>query len=101
MRGSIYYALWKAMGGSNCIVALDLYKMKTLILNLELLFNVHITKVEKLNYFPLITYHVCVWGRTCMHMGAHGCLDVSQRLIWYLHQLDILDGSLAQGIPCF
>lgn len=59
------------MGGSNCIAALDLYKMETLILNLELLFNVHIPKVEKLNSFPLITYHVCVWGGENMY--AHGC----------------------------
>lgn len=88
--------------GSNCTAALDGYKRETLILNLELLFNVHTTKVEKLNSFPLITYHMCVWGggeHVCT--WVHVCVYVNQRLIWCLYQLNIVDSSLAQGIPCF
>lgn len=83
--------------GSNCTAALDWYKRETLILNLELLFNVHITKVEKLNSFPLITYRVCVGGGV-ENMYAHGCtcVYVNQRLIWCLYQLNILDSSLAR-----
>lgn len=76
------------MGGSNCIAALDLYKMETLILNLELLFNVHIPKVEKLNSFPLFTYHVCVWGGENMY--AHGCTWVCI----YKPEVDMVSSSV-------
>lgn len=95
MHRCIYYARQNNRRKCHYTVGLDLHIMETLILNLDLLFNRHTAKIERLKI--LSSHHLpCAWEEdvsACMHVCAR------QRLIRCPHPLGILVSRLAWGIP--